>query len=488
MIFFSKKQGAPVPPLTLTNTLSRTKETFAPIHPPHVTMYTCGPTVYDFAHIGNLRSYVFADTLKRTLLYNGFEVNHTINITDFGHLSGDGDDGEDKMMLALKREGKPRTMEAMKEIADRYTNAFVHDMDALHILPPTHYTRASEYIREEIALVQVLHEKGYTYETSDGIYFDISRFPAYGRLGNIDLTKLKEGARVEVHPEKRHPADFAVWKKGALGWDSIWGKGFPGWHIECTAMAFATLGKQIDIHTGGIDHIATHHNGEIAQAEAATGKSPYVRYWMHNAFITLEERRIGKSLGNAINLSQLADRGFQPLVYRYWLLTGHYSSPMNFTFDALEGAQHALVRLRRIVYGELGDTMGTSHTAYRERFLQAINDDLNTPVAIAIVWELIKDHAVSHADKRATIADFDRVLALGLGESPDSDVAQSARQLEVTPIEDTPPDVRKLIEERDVARKEKRWHDADILRQEINLKGYLLEDTPHGTKISRSRE
>ena len=471
-------------PLSLTNSLTRSKEVFVPREQKEVTIYTCGPTVYDYVTIGNLRSYVFADTLKRTLLFNGHTVNHTINLTDFGHLTSDADEGEDKMMIALKRAGKPLTLAAMAEVAQQFTDAFKADMDAIGALPPTQYTPASRYLSEEIALVKVLDEKGYTYETSDGLYFDISRFPSYGTLGNIDLNKLKEGARVEANPEKKHPADFAVWKKGELGWDSPWGKGFPGWHIECTAMAFATLGKQIDIHTGGIDHIATHHNGEIAQAEAATGKSPYVRYWMHNAFITIDNTKISKSLGNTIKLSQLVERGYSPRAYRYWLLTGHYSSPMNFTFEALDGAAQAHFRLKRVMYEDLaGHSGGTPNAAYLEKFTAHINNDLDTPGAIALLWEVIKDKELSPKDKRATIRAFDAVLALGLSEDRSDD---AARSLGIIKTESLPKEVQDLIAKREQARSEKRWADADTLRQQINLEGYLVEDSPSGTKITKA--
>lgn len=474
------KAKAPRAPLYLKNTMARSRELFAPLRPHVVTIYTCGPTVYDYAHIGNLRSYVFADILKRTLLLNGYAVNHTINITDFGHLVSDADQGDDKMMVALRREGKEPSLDAMLSIADRYTEFFKSDLEALGIMPPTQYTRASAYIKEEIALVATLREKGYTYDTSDGVYFDVARFPTYGKLGNIDIEKLKEGARVEVNPEKRHPADFAVWKNGNLGWDAPWGKGFPGWHIECTAMAFATLGKQIDIHTGGIDHIATHHNGEIAQAEAATGSTPYVRYWMHNAFITLDEKRIGKSVGNAITLTQLKDRGYAPLAYRYWLLTGRYDAPMNFTFEALEGAKQAHYKLRRFAGEELaGVHAGTIDQGYRGRFIEALNDDLDTPKAIALIWELIKDKGLSKEVKRATLAHFDQTLSLGLLSADESGVVKTLA------LENLPSEVRALIRDREAARKDKRWDDADSLRQAINLKGYLVEDGPQGTKVTK---
>ncbi len=483
-LFGFRKKKPSLPPLRLANTLTRTKEDFSSLQPSKATLYSCGPTVYDYAHIGNLRAYVFSDMLKRTLIENGYRVNHTINITDFGHLSGDGDDGEDKMMVALKREGKPRTMEAMKEIADRFTDAFKEDVRALNILPPTQYTRASEYMREEVALVKMLDEKGYAYKTSDGLYFDISRFPTYGKLGNINLAALKEGARVEANPEKKHPADFAIWKFGELGWDSPWGKGFPGWHIECTAMAFATLGKQIDIHTGGIDHISTHHNGEIAQAEAATSKVPYVRYWMHSAFITLESKRIGKSVGNAITLRQVMDRGYNPLVYRYWLLTGHYNSPMNFTFEALDGAKQAHFKLKRHIFEELaGATKGVASNAYYVRLMEKLNDDLDTPGAIALLWEVVKDKDLAPGDRRATIKQFDEVLALGLFKEG----VDGAQPVGFIKVELLPVKVKKLVAERESARKEKRWEDADGLRQAINMEGYVVEDSPQGMRVTKSQ-
>ncbi len=481
MGFFSFRKKKPeLPPLLLKNTMTRALEAFTPREDGRVTMYSCGPTVYDFVTIGNLRSYVFADTLKRTLLLNGYRVNHTINMTDFGHLSDDADAGDDKMLIALKREGKPLTLASMKEIADTYAEAFEADMDAIGNMPPSRYARASAYIREQTALVSMLREKGYTYDTTDGVYFDIERFPTYGKLGNINLAALKEGVRVEANPEKRHPADFAVWKKSELGWDAPWGKGFPGWHIECTAMVFATLGKQIDIHTGGIDHIPTHHNGEIAQAEAATGKAPYVRYWLHNAFITIENQRIGKSVGNAITLAQLKERGYSPLAYRYWLLTGRYDAPMNFTFEALDGAKQAHYKLRRFVGEELtGVTSGAVNPSYEHRFIEAMNDNLDTPRAIALLFELVKDQALSKEDKRATIELFDETLALGLMR-----VDEGAQK--TLSVETLPPDIQALIRDRETARKEKRWDDADALRQALNLKGYMVEDSPQGTKVSKA--
>ena len=443
-------------------------------------MYSCGPTVYDHAHIGNLRSFVMADLIKRVCQYNGYEVKHTINFTDFGHLTSDGDEGEDKMMKALKREGKPITLAAMREMAEVYMQSFKDDNRLLRNIPPTQYTPASEFVSEQIQLIRTLYEKGYAYETSDGVYFDISKFPKYGVLGNIDVAALKDGARVEVNLEKRHPADFALWKKGLLGWESAWGKGFPGWHIECTAMAFTTLGKQIDIHTGGEDLQYTHHNGEIAQAEAATGKQ-YVRYWLHNAHLKINDTKIAKSLGNGIRLSSLVDQGYSPLAYRYLLLGGHYRSPMNFTMEALESSKQALFRLKRFVFNEHG-TAGTVNETYRAQFHTAINDDLDTPRAIAVMWELMKDASVSDADKVATLRNFDTVLDIGLSDAP-SDVR---RELGIMNDEEVPPEVHALLASRAASREAKNWTEADAIRQEINLKGYTVEDTPQGQRITKN--
>ncbi len=468
-------------PLSFFNTLTGKVTPFTSLKPGVATMYSCGPTVYDHAHIGNMRPYVHADLAKRALEHSGYEVKHTINITDFGHLVGDGDSGEDKMMLALCREGRPITKEAMREMTQFYTASFTSDLFAMNTRPNVTYTPASEYITEEIALVKTLEEKGYTYEISDGVYFDISKFPTYGKLGNINLEKLRSGARVEVNLEKRHPADFVVWKKGELGWESPWGMGFPGWHIECTAMVFATLGEQIDIHTGGEDLMATHHNGEIAQAETATGASPYVGYWMHNAFITIDNSKISKSLGNTILLSELTERGYSPLDLRYWFLSGHYRTTMNFTFEALDGARQALTRLRRHIYDEYGaESGGVISQAHATLFWNAVHDDLNTPIALATLWNLIDDKAVSVKDKVATIQAFDALLGLGLTETREAGM----RTLGILSLDNVPDDIKKLITERKLARTEKRWDDADKLRQDIAQKGYLIEDKPEGIKIT----
>ncbi len=479
--FFSAKVTPVVPLLNLYNTETASLEPFVPLSQKMVTIYSCGPTVYDFAHIGNLRSYVFSDILKRTLLIHGYHVKHTINLTDFGHLTDDGDAGEDKMMKGLKREGLPVTLSAMRQLSGTYIEAFYDDMDSLRILPPTTWSRASDYIEAQIRLVETLSEKGYTYETKDGVYFDIQKYPAYGRLGNIDISELKSGARVEVNSDKHHPADFAVWKKGLLGWESRFGKGFPGWHIECSAMAMATLGKEIDIHTGGIDHIHTHHNAEIAQSECATGKK-YVRYWMHNAFITIDSTKISKSLGNTINLRHLVDRGFSGDDYRYWLLTSHYRSTVNFSWDALLGAKQALYRLKRYVYEDYKQVAGKPDKTYIDRFKAHLADDLDTPGAIALLFEVTKDETLDDKTKCATIQYFDSVLEIGLSDT----VEDGKKTLGILTTKDVPEEIQELVDKREAARIARNWLEADTLREALNLKGYAVEDTPHGPKISKA--
>lgn len=482
---WGERTTTPVP-LYLTNTLSNEKEVFAPLRASRqVQMYNCGPTVYDQQHIGNFRSFVFADILKRTLLYNNYPVRQVINITDVGHLTSDADEGEDK----LEKKAREEKVKA-KDIAKKVTAQFLADLEKLNIKTEhITFTKATEYIGEQIALVTTLEEKGYTYKIDDGIYFDTSQFPAYGKLGNIRVDKLKEGARVEANPQKRNPTDFALWKfspkdgERQQEWDSPWGKGFPGWHLECTAMVFAELGKQIDIHTGGIDHIPVHHNNEIAQAEASTGRSPYVKYWLHNAFITIEGQKISKSIGNTIYIQNLIDRGFNPLGYRYLLLTAHYRSPVNFTWGALDGAQAALTRLHRIFIEDLGEHNGTIAPTYQQSFHTAINDDLDTPKAIATLWELIRDENIDIQDKRATLVNFDKVLGIGLleGSRRLKDMLRSEeKRLSVT---EAPTSVQKLLTEREEARKDKRWEDADAFRAKIERLGYSIEDTEKGPEL-----
>lgn len=481
----SATEGAK-PPLMLYNTLTRKKEAFTPLRNDYVRMYNCGPTVYNYIHIGNLRAFVFADVIRRALILNGYKVMQVLNITDVGHLTSDADEGDDKMTLALKREGKELTLEAMKELSTFYMESFLEDLDALNIRRPSVLPRASEHINANIALIETLVQKQYAYRTSDGVYFDTSRFSEYGKLGNIDVQALKSGARIEVNVEKRNPTDFALWKRNAdLGWESPWGRGFPGWHIECSAMAMEYLGKELDIHTGGIDLIGTHHNNEIAQSECATGK-PFSRFWMHNEFINIEGTKISKSLKNTISLKQLKEHGYNPLAYRYWLLTGHFRTTMNFSFGALDASSTALTRLHNFFAEKLSQSKGgTVHEEYALKLLKAINNDLDTPKAIALLWELVKDDAVALTDKRVTILHFDKVLGLGFVLLAKRNASAVQLAVESVAFEDLPLEIKDIIESRENARKEKNWPQADELRVTLTAKGYDVEDSTEGPKVTR---
>jgi cysteinyl-tRNA synthetase len=486
-----KKKVEEKTPLMLFNTLSGDKEVFVPLPGKMVRMYNCGPTVYDYQHIGNLVPYVFADTLRRTLEYNGYSVKQIINITDVGHLTSDADEGEDKLEKSAKKEGRKVT-----EIIKDVSKAFFNDLKKLDIdITRIEFPRATKHIEAQTRLVQTLEEKGYTYKIKDGIYFDTSKFEGYGKLGNIDIEGLKEGARVEKVVEKKNSTDFALWKfSPKVGvrqqeWKSPWGVGFPGWHLECSAMAMTLLGNQIDIHTGGIDHIPIHHNNEIAQSESVTGKQ-FVKYWLHSAFITIEGKKIAKSVGNTIYLRNVEDKGISPIAFRYWLLTSHYRSNTNFTWEALEGAGSALFRLHKHFVEKLGlpaqagKVNGAVLVEYQKKFHEAVNDDLDTPKAIALIWELIKDKEISKEDVRATILEFDKVLGLGFSEG--NRKLKKMLALKVVPHDDLPKEVQKLVDERSKARKEKDWKKADEARTAIQSKGYTVEDTPRGPKVSKS--
>lgn len=475
MLFFNKK---PVNLLQVFNTATKTKELFEPLAHGAVKMYSCGPTVYDYAHIGNLRSYVFSDIVRRTFEYAGSKVRQVINITDFGHLVGDADDTEDKMTLALKREGKELTMENMYALASVYVEAFVNDLREVNVLLPTVMPRASEHVSGMKAYVEALLHKHVAYVTSDGVYFDTTTFPRYGVLGG---STSSAHSRLGTTSQKKNPADFALWKfNSTLGWDAPWGKGFPGWHVECTAMSTQYLGKTFDIHTGGIDHIAVHHNNELAQAEAANGK-PYARYWLHHEFITVDGTRIGKSEGNAITLKQLSDRGIAPLAFRYWLLTTHYRQKANFTWEAVLAAQTALTRAWKVVADLRG--AGSVSREYRARFEQALYDDFNTAEAIAVLWELLKDEQVPSGDKRATVLAFDRVLGIGFGNASSR---LERTTVQVVSEDDLPETVRALVVERDAARAGKDFARADELRKALEVEGFVLEDSSEGTLIRRA--
>lgn len=452
-------------PLKLYNTLSKSVEVFETKRRV-VRMYNCGPTVYGEQHIGNLSMFVFTDLLRRTLEFNGYQVKQVINITDVGHLVSDGDDGDDKMTKGLKREGMELTLENMKELAERYAQQFITDLQKLNIdTDHISFPRATEHIPGQIALIQTLDEKGYVYKTSDGLYFDTSLFKTYGKLGNIDLEKLKEGARVESNSEKRHPADFALWKfNPALGWDTPWGKGFPGWHIECSAMARSELGEQIDIHTGGIEHVAVHHNNEIAQSEAAFGKAPFSRFWMHREHLQMNGKKIAKSDGNVLYLSELGKEHVSPLALRYWLLTSHYRTPANVTWEALKGANTALRRLRANYRKLEAGEHASVHSETLHAFHEAINDDLNTPKALAALWDMLGNDVISEPEKRATLHEADRVLGLSLETQADEHVA-------------IPKEVAELLHARAEARKKKDWAASDTLREKIAAAGFTVHDT-----------
>lgn len=465
--------------IKLYNTLSQKKEEFKPLAKtffgtPKVGMYHCGPTVYNYPHIGNLRAYVFADTLKRLMLASGYKVKQVINITDVGHLVSDADTGEDKMEKARLREHK-----SAREIAEFYTNVFFENLKNLNIdTKGTHFPRATEYIKEQINIVQKLEKKGFTYKTSDGIYFDTSKFPHYGKLGNIDIAGIREGERIGVNNEKKNPTDFALWKfsptnvaeKREQEWLSPWGIGFPGWHIECSAMSRAILGKTFDIHTGGIDHIPVHHNNEIAQSEGSTGKE-FVHYWMHSAFMNIEGGKMAKSEGNFITLKTVVEKGIAPLAYRYFLLGARYSTPLNFTWEALEAGSHAYKRLTQSI-SELPD-QGNVDVELYNKALSFVSDDLDTPKTLAVLWDILKNDSLSPADKKATVLKIDGLLGLGLSDVP------SRVNMEL------PEEIVKLAEERIFARTQKDWKKSDTIRLHIESLGYDVKDTSEGQKITK---
>ncbi|MBI2023332.1 cysteine--tRNA ligase [Candidatus Giovannonibacteria bacterium] len=448
------------------NTLTKKKETFKPITKNQAGIYTCGPTVYDRAHIGNLRSYVFSDTLRRTLEYAGFKVKQIVNITDIGHLTSDADSGDDKMVKGLKREGLPLSLAGLKQLADKYEKLFKEDLEKLNIETADAFPRATEYLPDEIALVEELEKKGFAYGLPDGIYFNTGKLDGYGKLGG--LTPAGEGrARVESG-EKKNPRDFVLWKLSQdehLGFESKWGRGFPGWHIECSAMSRKLLGQPFDIHTGGIDHIPVHHNNEIAQSEAAYG-TPLANYWLHNEFLTLSDSKMAKSDGNIITLGALEEKGFSPLAYRYFLLLSHYRTQTSFSWEALKAAETAYRRIKEAI-ADITESGGEISEIYKKEFKEAIENDLNTPEALAVVWKLIKDEKLPPKDIRTTILDFDRILGLKL------DLNEFA-------IVEISEEVKKLIEQREKAREEKNWEEADRLRREIEKNGYFVEDSTRG--------
>ncbi len=494
--------------LKLYNTLTRKIEDFKPIENGKVKMYSCGPTVYDFAHIGNFRTYTTADILVRTLQLNGDSVTWVMNITDVGHLVSDGDTGEDKMEKGARLTGKTAW-----EIADFYADVFLKDWKALHLTEPNERPRPTQHIPEQIALVQKLLDKGFAYQIDDGIYFDTSRSKGYGELAQLDLKNLQEGARVEINLQKRNPTDFALWKfsypggvtleeynrhsreggnpenqktgspiksgmtateKRQMEWESPWGVGFPGWHIECSAMSMKYLGEHFDIHTGGVDILPVHHVNEVAQSEAATGKHPWINYWVHGQMMLIQGQKMSKSLKNIYRLYDLEKENFDPLALRYLYLQTHYRQEMNFTFPALEAAQNALNHLREsIVNLRVGESRAAE---FEERFLISLNNDLNTPEALAILWELVKsDHAPD--SKLNSIFRMDEVLGLGLEEYFNT---HSMR----LPLE-VPDEITQLIKERKELRKHNHFDQADQIRNKIKKLGFDIEDSKSGTKIKK---
>ena len=472
-------------PVFLYNTLGTEKQKFTlPAPAKTVRMYNCGPTVYDTQHIGNLSMFVFTDTLRKVLEYNNFKVKQVINITDVGHLTSDSDEGEDKMTKGLEREGLEPTLENMLNLGEKYTGIFLRDLDNLNIRTgEIIFPRASGYIRAQIAMIATLIEKGFAYSAPDGVYFDTSRYPAYGVLGGIHSENQAEGARIAANKNKRNNADFALWKfNPSLGWDSPWGKGFPGWHVECSAMARAILGEQIDIHTGGIEHIPIHHNNEIAQSECATGRKPFSRFWMHRAHIQIDTKKIAKSLGNVVYLSDVIARRFHPLSLRYLMLGAHYRTPLNFTWEALAAAEKAYLRLR--LMADNYPTGGDAPERYQKRIHKRFNDDLDTAGALGVLWEMVKDNSLTHAEIRAGIIDADRVLGLNLANVDEKATAACVKQFgKSIALKDLPENVQAMIEERNIARSRKEWDQADLLRKNLENMGYVMEDTAQETSV-----
>ncbi len=464
--------------LKLFNTLTRKKEVFKPLKNKRAGLYTCGPTVYWYAHIGNLRSYLFEDILKRVLEYDGYKVKHVMNITDVGHLTSDADTGEDKIELGAKRERKTAW-----QIAEFYTRAFKKDLKLLNIKEPNIWVKATDTIEDQINLIRVLEKKGFTYKISDGVYFDSAKLKTYGRLWGKKKRKIKPGARIEMVPGKKNPTDFALWKfsppgvKRQMEWDSPWSRGFPGWHTECVVMSIKALGIPFDIHCGGIDHILIHHTNEIAQAEAAFGKL-MARYWLHGEFMMVEGKKMAKSEGNIFIVDDLIKKGFNPISYRYLCLGAYYRSKLNFTWKAMEASQNALnnlyqkiieFRSSKVLQFRRPHKMQTKWN-YKKKFLEFINNDLNTPRALALVWDLIGDNKISNQEKYKLLLDFDEAFGLNLAKVKKPKI---------------PQEIKELVEIREGYRKKGNFKGADEVRKKIKDFGYWIEDTEKGPKIKK---
>ncbi len=450
--------------LKVYNTLTHTEEDFVPIHSDTVSLYTCGPTVYDYPHIGNYRAYVFGDMLKRYLTYRGYNVDHVMNITDI----------DDKTIKKSQEKGQ-----TLEEFTDFYTEEFYKDRDALNIIPANKYTKATNYVDVMIEMIEGLLESGHAYRGEDGsVYFKIASFPDYGKLSHLDLSTLKENAKGRMASDeydKDNAQDFALWKAwgeedGEVFWNTTLGKGRPGWHIECSAMATNELGNSIDIHTGGVDNIFPHHENEIAQSQCVTGEI-FVKYWMHNEHLLVDGKKMAKSAGNFYTLRDFMKKGITPLGYRMWLYTAHYRTQVNLSIDTVMGADKALARLREAYKALDSGIAGHVDQAYKAKFVEYMDEDLNSPKAVALMYELLKDDEVTDANKRATLLDFDRVFGF--------EIDQVEAEIEI------PDEVMGLAKERQQARKDQDWAKSDMLRAKIELLGYNVKDTPDGYKITK---
>lgn len=454
-----------------TNTLTKRKEKFKPINNEEVKIYSCGPTVYKDATIGNMRTNIFQDILRRVLRYNGYKIKHVMNITDVGHLVSDGDEGEDKMVKSAIEEKR-----SPLEIANYYTELFFKDLESLNIERPEIICKATDHIKEMLEYVEELVNKGYAYETSTAIYFDISKLDKYPILSNLNLEEQKAGARVNVDTEKRSPYDFALWikapKNHIMKWDSPWGPSYPGWHIECSAMGRKYLGEQFDIHTGGIDLIPTHHENEIAQSKGVCGKIP-ANYWLHGEYLLIDGKKMSKSLGNVYLIKDFIKRGYNPIAYKLFSYSSHYRNKLNFTWDGMDAASKSLERLKKGYQTHKNGNDEISEdiiSEYEERFHQAINDDLNMPLAMGVVWEVVRNEIKSPKLAKLLLK-FDEVLGLKIDEEEQT--------------MDIPEEIIELIKKRNIARESKNWNESDKLRDIIEEKGYEIKDTKDGTKVNK---
>lgn len=462
--------------INLYNTMSRKKEEFKPIDEKDniIKIYTCGPTVYNYAHIGNMRAYIFMDTLRKVLKFNGYRLDHVMNITDVGHMTSDADEGEDKMEKSAREQEK-----SVYEIAEEYTEAFLEDIDSLNVERPEHIVKATDHIKEMEQYVKEILENGYAYETSKGVYFDTSKLKSYGELSGVDLNNQKAGARIEIDPEKKNPLDFAIWikapKEHIMKWESFYGLCYPGWHIECSAMSRKYLGEHFDIHTGGVDHIPVHHENEIAQSKGATGINP-ANFWMHVEFLLVDGGKMSKSLGNVYRIDQLEKNDIEPLAYRYFTFTSHYRNKLNFTWEGIRSAQISLNRLRETTLSHKGQSDKIEKNiieGYEKRFLDAINDDINIPIAVSICWEVARENSKSN-EYYELLMKFDSVLSLELSRDNNNEGNMNVSD-----------DITEILERRKLARENKDFYLSDILRDELKVKGYTVIDSKEGQKLEK---